>query len=223
MKNLLIASLVLFICCPVFAQTPCVNDTIFREIQFPLTENDTETVFFYFNNEWIPGARVDMIDTDSIVSMTVKRDRHDNSAIFLTVSPETLSQLKAKAKAKESEVWAHHDPVCEFPGGNGKLKEWLNANIRVPKDYKGSERVIVSFFIQPDGTITDPRILRPSKNDAANAEALRLVNALPRFRVKYFTPEKSPLGMALPILFKDPEAIIIRDAEDSSDRELPQM
>lgn len=220
---MLIALLVLFICCPVFAQTHCVNDTIFREIQFPLTESDTETLFLYFNDEWIPGARVDMIDTDSIVSMTIKKDRHNNSAIFLTVSPETLSQLKAKAKAKESEVWAHHDPVCEFPGGNGKLKEWLNANIRVPKDYKGSERVIVSFFVQPDGTITDPRILRPSKNEAANTEALRLVNALPKFRVKYFTPEKSPLGMALPIIFREPGAIIIRGTGDSSDGQLTQI
>ncbi len=184
------------------------NSTV-REIQFPLTEQDTETVFYYFNNEWIAGACLDMVSADSIQKMEVKNDEYGNRAVFLTVSPETV----AKVKAEQKKLFINLDPRCEFPGGNGKLKEWIDANLQVPEGYKGSERVIVDFTIHPDGSISNAKIMRPSKNEAANQEALRLVNALPNFRVKYFTPRKSDLRYCIPITFREPGAIFIRGAK----------
>jgi len=187
-----------------------VNDSAIREIQFPLTEQDTETVFCYFNNEWIAGAYLDMVPTDSIQKMEVKNDEYGNRAVFLTVSPETVAGLKAEMK----ELFINLDPRCEFPGGNGKIKEWIDENIRIPEGFKGSERVLVNFTVHPDGSIGDAKIFRrPSKNEAVNQEALRLVNALPKFRVKYFTPRKSNLNLCIPITFRKPEAIFIRGGE----------
>lgn len=72
---------------------------------------------------------------------------------------------------------------------------------------------IVQFYVQPDGAITDAKLFRPSKNDAANAEALRLVNAMPKFRVKFFTPKRTRLRYNLPIRFKEPGAMFIRGNE----------
>ncbi|WP_304646659.1 energy transducer TonB [uncultured Muribaculum sp.] len=210
MKNLLLAVLLLFQVGVLSAQHCCVNDSVIREIQFPLTERDTETVFYYFNEEWICGAVPDMIEPDSILKIEIKNDEYDNRAVFITVSLETLSQLKSKVDETYRNLFVNYDPQCEFPGGNGKLKEWIEANIRVPEGYKGTERVVAQFKVQPDGSVTDAKILRPSKNEAANAEALRLVNALPKFRVKYFTPKKAPLCYAMPIVFKEPGLIYIR-------------
>lgn len=210
MKNLLLAVLFLFQAGVLFSQHCCVNDSVIRKIQFPLTESDTETVFYYFNEEWICGAMPDMIETDSILKIEIKNDEYDNRAVFITVSPETISQLKSKVDETYRNLFVNYDPQCEFPGGNGKLKEWIEANIRVPEGYKGSERVIVMFKIQPDGSVTDSKIFRPSKNEAANAEALRLVNALPKFRVRYFTPKKAPLSYVMPIAFKEPGLIYIK-------------
>lgn len=154
-----------------------------------------------------------MVNADSILKMEVKNDEYGNRAVFITISSEDLAKLKADVKEATKDIWVNYDPICEFPGGNGKLKEWLVANIRIPEGYKGSERVIVSFYVQPDGTVTDPKVVRPSKNDAANAEALRLVNTLPSFRVKFCTPKKHRIGVALPIVFKEPDAIYIRGNE----------
>ena len=207
MKNLLIVSLILTQSCIAFAQNYCVNDTIVREIQFPLTEQDAKPVFYYFNNEWIAGVDLDKVPTDSIQKMEVKNDEYGNRAIFLTVSPETLAQIKTEAR----KVWVDLDARCEFPGGNGKLKEWLDENIRIPEGFKGSERVLVKFTVHPDGSISNPSIFRrPSKNEAVNQEALRLVNALPNFRVKYYIPQKKSFAYYLPITFKEPGAIFIR-------------
>ena len=210
MKKLFLISLIIVQSCIAFAQNYCENDTIVREIQFPLTLQDTKSEFFYFNNEWIRGASLDMVQVDSIQKVEVKNDEYGNRSLFLTVSPETLAQIKADAR----KIWVCDDPRCEFPGGNGKLKEWIDENIRIPEGFKGSERVFVSFTVHPDGSISDATIIRrPSKNEAANEEAIRLVNALPKFRVQYYTPKKKNIHLFLPITFKEPGAILIRGDE----------
>lgn len=208
MKKLFLISLIIVQSCIAFAQNCCENDTIVREIQFPLTLQDTKTEFFYFNNEWIRGAYPGLVPADSIQKAEVKNDEYGNRALFLTVSPETFAQIKADAR----KIWVCDDARCEFPGGNGKLKEWIDENIRIPEGFKGSERVFVSFTVHPDGSISDPTIFRrPSKNEAVNQEALRLVNALPKFRVKYYIPHlKKHFHLILPITFKEPGAIFIR-------------
>ena len=185
--------------------------TPLSEIQFPLTERDTETVFYYYNNEWIAGADHWMVPVDSIQKIEVKNDEYGNRALFLTVSPETHAHIKAEArKIRFCDI-----PQCEFPGGNGKLKEWIDENIRIPEGFKGCERVFVKFTVHPDGSISDAQIFRsPSKNEAVNQEALRLVNALPNFRVKYFTPQKKNLYLTVPITFKEPGVIWIRGDEN---------
>lgn len=195
-----------------------MNDSGVREIQFPLTEQDTETVFYYFNNEWIPLAYGNEIQADSIQSAKIKNDEYGNRAIFFTVSPGYLEYIKAENR----KYFINLDTRCEFPGGNGKLKEWLDENIRIPEGFKGSEIVLVEFTVHPDGSISDPTIFRrPSKNEAVNQEAIRLVNALPKFRVKYYTPQKKNFHITLPITFKEPGAIFIRGGESSFINQFP--
>lgn len=220
MKKLFVISLIIVQASIAFAQNYCVNDTIVREIQFPLTERDCETVFYYFNNEWIPGAGLDMVPRDSIQAAEIKNDEYGNRAVFLTVSSETQDRIKAEAR----NTWPYLEPRCEFTGGNGKLKEWLDENIRIPEGFKGSERVFVKFTVHPDGSISDATIYRRrSQNEAVNQEALRLVNAMPKFRVKYYTPQKKNLHLTLPITFKEPGALFIRGGESSFIKQFPTI
>lgn len=220
MKKLLLMSLIIGQACIAFAQNNCENDTIAREIQFPLTERDCETVFYYFNNEWIPGAGLDMVPRDSIQAAEIKNDEYGNRAVFFTVSSETQDRIKAEAR----NTWPYLEPRCEFTGGNGKLKEWLDENIRIPEGFKGSERVFVKFTVHPDGSISDATIYRRrSQNEAVNQEALRLVNAMPKFRVKYYTPQKKNLHLTLPITFKEPGTIFIRGEESAFIKQFPTI
>lgn len=220
MKKLFLISLIIGQACIAFAQNNCENDTIALEIQFPLTERDCETVFYYFNNEWIPGAGLDMVPRDSIQAAEIKNDEYGNRAVFFTVSSETQDRIKAEAR----NTWPYLEPRCEFTGGNGKLKEWLDENIRIPEGFKGSERVFVKFTVHPDGSISDATIYRRrSQNEAVNQEALRLVNAMPKFRVKYYTPQKKNLHLTLPITFKEPGTIFIRGGESSFIKQFPTI
>lgn len=210
MKKIFLITSIIVQSCIAFAQNYCVNDTIVREIQFPLTERDTKTEFFYFNNEWIPLAYENEVHPDSIQSVEIKNDEYGNRAVFFTVSPGYLECIKAENR----KYFIYLDPRCEFPGGNGKFKEWIDENIRIPEGFKGSERIFVQFTVHPDGSISDATIIRrPSKNEAVNQEAIRLVNALPKFRVKYYTPQKKNFHLVLPIIFKEPGVIFIRGNE----------
>ena len=128
MKKLVLVSVIIIRACFALAQNSCVNDSIIREIQFPLDDRDTQPVFVYFNDEWIAGAHLDMVPADSIQKMVVKNDEYDNRAIFLTISPELLEYIKTEMH----KVFVNVDPICEFPGGNGKLKEWIYDNLKVP-------------------------------------------------------------------------------------------
>ena len=78
MKKTILISLIIVQSCIAFAQNYCVNDTIVREIQFPLTERDTKTEFFYFNNEWIPGAHPGLVSADAIQKAEGKNDEYGN-------------------------------------------------------------------------------------------------------------------------------------------------
>lgn len=51
MKKIFLIFLLIVQACIAFSQNNCESDTIVHEIQFPMTERDTETVFYYFNNE----------------------------------------------------------------------------------------------------------------------------------------------------------------------------
>lgn len=208
MKKLFLISLIIAQSCIAFAQNCCANDSDVREIQFPLTKQDTETVFFYFNNEWIPLAYENKVHPDSIQSAEIKNDEYGNRAVFFTVSPGYLEYIKAENR----KYFINLDAQCEFPGGNGKLKEWIEENIRIPEGFKSREKVIVQFTVHPDGSISDATIIRQrSKNEAVNQEALRLVNSMPKFRVKYCVPHlKKSFHYVLPITFKEPGAIFIR-------------
>lgn len=221
MKKIIIASLLAVNSCVALAQDMSTRDSLVIEPKFPLTELDTKSgVFCYYNDEWFAIPASTNVEQDSIQAAQVKNDQYGNRAVFFTVSPTYLAHLKAEA----SKVFINLDPRCEFPGGDGKFKEWIQDNLRIPKGYKGRERVVVNFKVHPDGSISSPRIIRPSKNEAANEEAIRLVNALPKFRVMYYVPSQTNKDFSyyIPIVFTEPGLIFIRGNESASTEANPQ-
>ena len=130
MKKLFLISLIIVQSCIAFAQNYCVNDTIVREIQFPLTLQDTKTGLFYFNNEWIRGASPDLVQADSIQKVEVKNDEYGNRVLFLTVSPQTLAQIKADARKSGFLTTL----AASFPEATENSKNGLTRISAFPKD-----------------------------------------------------------------------------------------
>ena len=105
-----------------------------------------------------------------------------------------------EAKVDENGVYMVCDEMPEFPGGMAECMKWLGANINYPETAQKNGvqgRVIVQFVVNTDGSIIEPQVAR-GIDPELDAEALRLINAMPKWkpgkqqgkavRVKYTLP-----------------------------------
>ena len=87
-----------------------------------------------------------------------------------------------------------------FPGGTQKLKEFIEENLRYPKELEEScvqGRVIVRFIVERNGKLSNVKVVK-SVHPVLDKEALRIVKLMPRWipgrqngitvRVKYIIP-----------------------------------
>lgn len=91
----------------------------------------------------------------------------------------------------------------EFPGGEAALYKWLSENVVYPAEAKkdGVEgRVIVEFKITANGNIENARVLR-SLHPALDKEALRVVNAMPKWSPGRMNGKPVNVTYMLPITF----------------------
>ena len=75
------------------------------------------------------------------------------------------------------------ETFASFPGGNAALMKFLNANVHYPVNAQENGvqgRVIVSFIVKRDGSLTDVRIAR-SVDPNLDREAMRVVKSMPRW------------------------------------------
>ena len=92
------------------------------------------------------------------------------------------------------------EEMPSFPGGQGALMSYLASNIKYPvvaQENGVQGRVIVSFGVERDGSISDVRVAR-SVDPSLDREAQRVVKSMPRWspgkqngstvRVKYTVP-----------------------------------
>ncbi|HJP62925.1 MAG TPA: energy transducer TonB [Mucilaginibacter sp.] len=71
-----------------------------------------------------------------------------------------------------------------FPGGMAKLYQYILKNLKYPKEAlenKVQGRVLVSFIIEKDGTLTDIKVSK-GLTPETDAEAIRLIQACPKWR-----------------------------------------
>jgi TonB family protein len=91
----------------------------------------------------------------------------------------------------------------EFPGGEAKMMNWLGKNMRYPAGAlkAGAQGlVVIAFLVDTSGQISNIEIMRGFHPDG-DAEAIRLVKMMPRF--KPGTIEGNPMDMTyiLPLRF----------------------
>ena len=108
--------------------------------------------------------------------------------------------------AKADNVFDEVDEMPQFPGGMAGMMQYLSQNIRYPQDARAAGaqgRVIVSFIVEKDGSISNARVAKPTYS-SLDEEALRVVSAMPNWwpgkqngeavRVKYSVPVSFRLG-----------------------------
>jgi protein TonB len=105
-----------------------------------------------------------------------------------------------KPKEEETKVFDVVEQMPKFPGGDNALFEYLSKNIKYPvvAEENGIQgRVIVTFVVERDGSITDVKVAK-SVDPSLDKEATRVVKGMPHWipgkqngsavRVKYTVP-----------------------------------
>lgn len=124
-----------------------------------------------------------------------------NKYIFSLICFLFMMALPMNAQSESStKVYDEVDEMPSFPGGLNGLMTFLAQNIKYPvtaQENGVQGRVIVSFVVETDGSITDVKVAR-SVDPSLDREAMRLVKAMPKWtpgkkdgkpvRVKYTTP-----------------------------------
>ena len=103
-------------------------------------------------------------------------------------------------KVEETKVFDVVEEMPQFPGGQAALLEYLSKNIKYPvvAEENGVQgRVIVTFVVERDGSITDVKVVK-SVDPSLDKEATRVVKSMPKWqpgkqngsavRVKYTVP-----------------------------------
>ena len=111
---------------------------------------------------------------------------------------EAVAQPEPKPEVEK--VFDVVEQMPSVPGGPSALMEWLSNNVKYPvvaQENGVQGRVVVSFVVERDGSITDVKVVR-GVDPSLDREASRVVRAMPRWipgkqngsavRVKYNVP-----------------------------------
>ena len=96
--------------------------------------------------------------------------------------PEPESEI-SQSNENDDQIYNIVQKHPEFPGGQKALYEYLKTNLVYPKAVQDSRiqgRVILSFVVEKDGSITNMKILR-AVHPLLDAEAIRVVSIMPKW------------------------------------------
>lgn len=108
------------------------------------------------------------------------------------------SSLNSKSTEKTFDVV---DNMPSYPGGRAAMMAFLSSNMNYPATAKENNvqgRVIIGFVVEKDGSISEVKVLR-SVDPALDQEALRLVNAMPKW--KHGTMDGKPVRVRYSVPF----------------------
>ena len=124
---------------------------------------------------------------------------NDEAAGEVLKAKEVIAQPEPP-KEEETKVFDVVEQMPSFPGGQSALLQYLSSNIKYPvvAEENGVQgRVIVTFVVERDGSITDVRVVK-SVDPSLDKEAQRVVKSMPKWipgkqngsavRVKYTVP-----------------------------------
>lgn len=109
--------------------------------------------------------------------------------------------LTAEEQAKTAEML---QTLPEFPGGMIELMKWLQKNLQYPADAQSRKvegMVMVSFIINTDGTISEPKVEK-GVEASLDYEALRVVKMMPAWKAGQENGKPCRTMFAIPIVFK---------------------
>lgn len=145
---------------------------------------------------------VDHVDnSDKIAPITSKLVIGTGQAVQKDADvTEALPQVTAD---KDSTILQTVEQIPEFPGGIVQFMKWITHNLHYPpqaQQQKIQGKVVVSFIINKDGSISSPTIVQ-SVDPLLDREAMRVIKMMPRWKPGIEDGKPCRTMFAIPINF----------------------
>jgi TonB family protein len=124
--------------------------------------------------------------------------------VWTGVSGNETAQNTKTGSANEGKPLTMAEEMPQFPGGEAALIIFIKENLRYPSvsAQNGIEgRCIIRFVVDKDGNVTNVESLR-GLDEACDAEAIRVVKAMPKWKPGRQKGENVPVYYTIPIVFK---------------------
>ena len=119
-----------------------------------------------------------------------------------TTEVETVETM-VKEEVVEEEVLKVVEVMPEFPGGAGKMKEYIAKNIVYPTyaiENGIQGRVFVTFVVERDGSISNVKAMR-GIGFGCDEEAIRVIQSMPKWKPARQRGETVRCSYTIPIVF----------------------
>lgn len=144
---------------------------------------------------------------------TVRQEKEVTVVGAINAPTRPADQQSGKIPAKQEEkrpetIFTVVENMPQFPGGDAELLKFLATRIHYPREAqeRGEQgRVICSFIVRKDGSITDAEVIRGVAT-LLDQEAIRVIGEMPRW-----TPGKQR-GMPVSVKYTVPITFRLEDA-----------
>ena len=122
------------------------------------------------------------------------------SALMLLSSIPLMAQDDKQVALQDSTL----ESMPSFPGGQAALFQFLSKTIKYPvlaEEKKIQGRVIVGFYVEVDGTITNVNV-KKSVDPTLDKEAVRVVKSMPKWNPGKYHDTVVRVSFLLPVPFK---------------------
>jgi len=137
-----------------------------------------------------------------------------NGILFINTKEYVKNGKKATAsftvqndepeKNTDREAFDVVEQMPEYPGGLVELMKYISMNVHYPEaaEKTGAQgRVLVQFVIEEDGSVSDAKVVQ-KVSDELDAEALRVVSAMPKWKPGRQKGELVRVKYTIPITFR---------------------
>ena len=115
------------------------------------------------------------------------------------VAPEVVEE-----EVVEQEIFQIVEEMPSFPGGEAELMKYVGSHIKYPQIARETGiqgRVFVSFVVEPDGSISNVKLLR-GIGGGCDEEAMRVIKSLPKWKPGKQRGKAVRVSYQIPVFFK---------------------
>ena len=125
-------------------------------------------------------------------------------SVLVLLFVANINATAQNKKAANDKVLEKAEVMPEYPGGEQAMMKFVADNVKYPQDAIDKEisgRVLVSFVVEKDGSIGDVKVVK-GIGGGCDEEAVRVVNAMPKWKPGMDKGKPVRVSYMMPITFK---------------------